>query len=162
MDDLFSTNYQCVIDARQSKDEARNTRECCRESGGELLDINDGQCIFRDMMRNPREEWRNCAMQQRGAEFAECYYREQKEVDDKLQEDRRNNRDGRKGRNDHGNGRSQVILGSDEDQTRNRQYVCSIVIDQESRDQVLRDCCLDAADGRLTNDEETVCHALLS
>jgi len=42
------------------------------------------KCVFRDVLRNPREDWRNCALEQRGAEFAECYYREQREIDDDL------------------------------------------------------------------------------
>lgn len=43
-----------------------------------------GHCILRNVIRNPRDQWRDCAMQQRGAEWAECYRRENREVDDKL------------------------------------------------------------------------------
>lgn len=33
---------------------------------------------------NPRDEWRTCALEQRGANFADCYYREQREIDDEF------------------------------------------------------------------------------
>jgi hypothetical protein len=34
-------------------------------------------------MENPRDDWRSCALEQR-SNFADCYYREQREVDDSL------------------------------------------------------------------------------
>jgi hypothetical protein len=42
------------------------------------------QCVFRDVMYNPRDDWRTCALEQRGTNFADCYYREQREIDDEL------------------------------------------------------------------------------
>lgn len=39
IDDLFGTNYECIIDARNNADERRDARECCRENGGELSEV---------------------------------------------------------------------------------------------------------------------------
>jgi hypothetical protein len=36
-------------------------------------------------MENPRDDWRQCALDQRGVEFAECYSREAREIDDELE-----------------------------------------------------------------------------
>jgi len=39
IDDLFGTNYECIIDGRSGRDERRDARECCRENGGELSEL---------------------------------------------------------------------------------------------------------------------------
>jgi len=99
MDDIFSTHYECVLNGHTNKAERRDTEHCCVDNGGELYE-QQGHCryslntarrhhltplgIFRDVLRDPRDEWRDCAMKQRGAEFAECYYREAREIEDEL------------------------------------------------------------------------------
>jgi len=105
IDDLFGSDYECVIQARNTGDEKEGARECCREIGGELYDVR-GRCIFRDNMENPREDWRSCALEQRGANFAECYYREQREVDDELDDESRHRAEMSRDRNNRRGGRN--------------------------------------------------------
>jgi hypothetical protein len=163
VDDLFGTDFECIIQAASKNQQKQNARECCSEVGGELYD-EPGHCIFRDVFQNPRDEWRDCALQTRGTDFAECYYREKREVDDSLSSRRRNQRDSQRGdrdrsrsgsRKDRDNSRdrdsrrgdrddrSQRILNLDGDDRRQDRIVCQIEKDQnrdESRE-VTRKCC---------------------
>lgn len=122
IDGLFGSNYECIILADNKDQSKRAAEQCCERVDGTEYDVH-GRCLLRDIMGNPREEWRNCALEQRGAEFADCYYREQREVDDLLDE-RDNNRKGRhhrdhddkdnkRGHNDEGN--RQFIFNEDND-----------------------------------------------
>jgi len=154
VDDLFGTDFECVIQAKSQQEEKHNARECCREIGGELYD-EPGRCIFRDVFQNPRDEWRDCAMDTKGTDFADCYYREQREVDDSLSSRRRSQRDSQKQRDRSRNGknrdssrdssrdRNQRVFDLDEDSRRGGRIVCQIEENQNDQQmkQIVRQCC---------------------
>jgi hypothetical protein len=177
VDDLFGTDFECIIQARSNHDQKQNARECCRDVGGELYD-EPGRCIFRDVFENPRDEWRDCALQTKGTDFADCYYREQREIDDSLSSRRRDQRDSSRKRDRSRNGsrnrdrdnnrgdRHQRILNYDEDDRRQGRIVCQIERDnnrEESRD-ITRNCCEnDQVRGRLeSRDREVSTFVVLS
>jgi hypothetical protein len=182
IDDLFGTDFECVIQAESEHQERRGARECCRQVGGELYD-EPGRCIFRDVFENPREEWRDCALENKGANFADCYYREQREVDDSLSSRRRNQRDSRRGNKDEErdsrdsrdrrsrsrsrsrsrNGRNdrQHVLEIEEDNERNGRnggIQCQVEVDDQERErQIVRECCNNnQVQGRLNHNDERV------
>ncbi|RDI89854.1 hypothetical protein Vi05172_g105 [Venturia inaequalis] len=100
------------------------------EQGGELYESR-GHCIFRDSMGDPHEEWQACGMMARGTDFAACYQREEREIEDELagrgwhnDEDKdhkrrsghgRHGSHGRHGRNHHGDRMNVLASGNDDD-----------------------------------------------
>jgi hypothetical protein len=106
LNDMESNNFECILKERSGRGERRETRECCERIGGEVYDQR-GHCrlkydvfsmyiylmyskgVIKDAMNNPRDEWRQCAMERRGVEFADCYSREAREIDDELEHVRR-------------------------------------------------------------------------
>jgi len=157
-----SNLYECILTARDVRDERKNTRNCCEEQGGQLYEAR-GHCIFRDVTDNLRDEWRQCAEQQRGSEFAECYAREQREIDDELagrgldgHDDRRKNHRNHKDHRRHGSHRTSILDGGrdddndDDDRRNNDHFECRVDLNDENRRrEILQQCCEDDVQGRI-------------
>jgi len=130
------------------------TRQCCNQQDGELYDSR-GHCIFRDVMSNPRDMWRDCAMEKRGTEFAECYYREDREIEDELngrgeprhEHDGRDRQHHRHGHN-HRDHREEILSGGRRHRE-NEKFECRVDSeDPMMREHIARQCCSEDIDGR--------------
>ncbi|QDS67954.1 hypothetical protein FKW77_008963 [Venturia effusa] len=162
--------YECVLTAKHNRDERENTRRCCSQQGGQLYESR-GHCIFREFMGNPHEEWQACGMMARGTDFAACYQREQREIEDELagrgwhsdeeKHRRHHSRHGRHGSHDHHarkhhGGRMNVLDDGDDDDNddhyshhgkhgrhhrKQEVYGCRIDLDDENRRHDLLEHC---------------------
>lgn len=169
--------YECILTARHNRDERKSTRDCCDEQGGELYEAR-GHCIFRDVIEDPQEEWRQCALEQGGTDFAACYRREQREIDDELAGRGRHKHRADRGHSHHGRdhrGRKhrdhrlmsvfsddQNHDGNDNDDDgdhrhkhrKNNQYECRVdLADDNRRREILQLCCVKDVQGRIDHGE---------